>query len=242
MEGVGHADWCSTRDESSAAGRLLRAGILACASANARRIGNRGALQIARWVMNPGFTENTQHPQTDPALFVFLWVTLGITFVTLSAGVFGKITRRPDLMSIVAFFVFYFLGPLLYFLAIWMINPLTTIVSGIPIERVVFLPLSAVAPFWLIYFPQCLILVLHGVFRLLGISRYTFWLKRRLWLGFIMDLARALRAIGLPVVAAWVKARSIPRGGYQVWKVTWGSYFIFFLGAFWTLLLIGGRK
>ncbi|MCE2759583.1 MAG: hypothetical protein ACK53U_11790 [Alphaproteobacteria bacterium] len=192
--------------------------------------------------MNPSLTENTQHPQTDPALFVFLWVTLGIIFVTLSAGVFGKITRRPDRMSIVAFFVFYFLGPLLYFLAIWMINPLTSIVSGMPIERAFFISLNTVAAVWFIYFPQCFILVSQGMFRLLGISRYTFWLKRRLWLGFILDLARALRAIGLPVVAAWVKARSIPRGGYQVWKVTWGSYFIFFLGAFWTLLLIGGHQ
>jgi hypothetical protein len=103
--------------------------------------------------MNPSLTENILYPQTDPAFFVFLWVTLGIIFATLSAGVFGKITRRPDLMSIVAFFVFYFLGPLLYFLAIWMINPLTTIVSGIPIERVIFLPLGAVAAVWLIYFP-----------------------------------------------------------------------------------------
>ncbi|MCA3775653.1 MAG: hypothetical protein IN818_11815 [Cutibacterium sp.] len=132
--------------------------------------------------------------------------------------------RRRHTMSIFSFFVFYFLGPITHFLSLLSFG--TTEFSALFLGT-------------LIFFPQFIILPIQGLSRISGISRRVFWFKRRLWLVFIFDLTSALREMGASRLGGSLKTHLMPHGGYQRWKVTWGSYLIFFLGAFWSAIGLG---
>ena len=156
-----------------------------------------------------------------------------VAMVSLSA--LGKVTRRTHLMSIVAFFVFYFIGPLLH-IALQTQAELSHFSRYGVVkfsETIGYFFLSLMAS--ILFMPQNNIILLQGVLRISGISRFIFYLMRRLRVGAIVDLMRVLRSLGATRLAAWSKKRLRPRGGYQRWGVTWGSYVIFFLGAVYTV-------
>ena len=161
----------------------------------------------------------------DPSSLSFLCISFGMIVAPISLSALGKIMRRSHAMSIFSFFTFYFLGPVAHFFSFSLLEP---------IEFPALILLGT-----LIYFPQHIILPIQGLSRISGISRRIFWFKRRLWLVFIFDLTSALRVMGASRLARWLKTHLMPHGGYQRWKVTWGSYLIFLLGAFWSAIALG---
>jgi hypothetical protein len=156
-----------------------------------------------------------------------------VAMVSLRA--LGKVTRRTHLMSIVAFFVFYFIGPLLHIALQTQAELSHSSRYGVVnfSETIGYFFLLLMAS--ILFMPQNSIILLQGVLRISGISRFIFCLMRRLRVGAIVDLMRVLRSLGATRLAAWSKKRLRPRGGYQRWGVTWGSYVIFFLGAVYTV-------
>lgn len=160
----------------------------------------------------------------DPFFLPFLCTSLGMIVTPISLSALGKIMRRRHTMSIFSFFVFYFLGPITHFLSLLSFG--TTEFSALFLGT-------------LIFFPQFIILPIQGLSRISGISRRVFWFKRRLWLVFIFDLTSALREMGASRLGGSLKTHLMPHGGYQRWKVTWGSYLIFFLGTFWSAIALG---
>ena len=185
--------------------------------------------------MNYSVSESIMNWPTRPETLLFLCSSFGIMVAMVSLSVLGKVARRPHLMSIVAFFFFYFIGPLLH-IALQTQAELSDfsrygVVSFSETIGYFFLYLMAS----ILFMPQNSIILLQGLLRISGISRFNFWLTRRLRVGVLVDLMRLLRSLGATRLAAWSKKRLRPRAGYQRWKVTSGSYVIFLLGAVYTV-------
>lgn len=185
--------------------------------------------------MNSGVSETIMNWPTRPETFLFLCGSFGIMLAIVSLSALGKVTRRTHLMSIVAFFVFYFIGPLLH-IALQTQAELShsSRYGAVNVSEAIgyfFLFLMAS----ILFMPQNSIIFLQGLLRISGISRFNFWLTRRLRVGALVDLMRLSRSLGATRLAAWSKRRLRPRGEYKRWGVTWGSYVIFFLGAVYTV-------
>jgi hypothetical protein len=185
--------------------------------------------------LNQSVSETIVNWPTRPETLLFLCSSFGIMVAMVSLSALGKVTRRTHLMSIVAFFVFYFIGPLLH-IALQTQAELSHFSRYGVVrfsETIGYFFLSLMAS--ILFMPQNSIILLQGLLRISGISRFNFWLTRRLRVGVLVDLMRLLRSLGATRLAAWSKKRLRPRGGYQRWGVTWGSYVIFFLGAVYTV-------
>jgi hypothetical protein len=185
--------------------------------------------------VNYSVSETILNWPTRPETLLFLCSSFGIMVAMVSLSALGKVTRRPHLMSIVAFFVFYFIGPLLH-IALQTQAELSDfsrykVVDAYEVIGYFFLFLMSST----LFAPQNNIVLLQGILRVSGISRFNFYLMRRLRVGAIIDLMRVLRSLGATRLAAWSKKRLRPRAGYQRWKVTSGSYVIFLLGAVYTV-------
>jgi hypothetical protein len=185
---------------------------------------------------------------TQPETIQFLFLSSGIILIVGGVVALKNFGRAPILLSKIAFTFFYFLGPLAYFffwfwkLWLWKNLPWNESVSGASdypnMSEGLFLSFLATV----FTIPQSFIIATKGLSRLLGISRFTFWLKRRFRLRLTLTFLHALRVLGALRLADWLKRRLMPQGGYEPWKVTWGSYVIFILGAVYTVWFMENFK
>ncbi|MCA3281206.1 MAG: hypothetical protein ING10_18235 [Roseomonas sp.] len=185
---------------------------------------------------------------TQPETIQFLFLSSGIILIVGGVVALKNFGRAPVLLSKIAFTFFYFLGPSAYFFFwfwkawLWKNLPWDESVSGVSnfpnMGEALFLSFKAIV----FFVPQSFIIVAKGLSRLLGISRFTFWLKRRFRLRLTLTFLHALRVLGALRLADWLKRRLMPQGGYEPWKVTWGSYVIFILGAVYTVWFMENFK
>ncbi len=185
---------------------------------------------------------------TQPETIQFLFLSSGIIFIVGGVVALKNFGPAPILLSKIAFTFFYFLGPsalfLFWFWKFWLWKNLpwyetTPAAFDFPnLGEALHLSFAAT----IFTMPQSFVIATKGLSRLLGISRFTFWLKRRFRLRFTLAFLHALRLLGALRLADWLKRRLMPQRGYEPWKVTWGSYVIFILGAVYTVWFMENFK